>query len=153
MSLCAVLLSWVFTLSNYEPVAGCPSMQRVSHAWLEQKACSGRSCRVLGWYPGEGDVVYLDQRMDVENNLLHTSIALHEIAHWVQGKDGTLLQDCESSLQAEREAYHIQRQFLEAYGTYQPVGSVLPMIHCKKSNVASTELVEGSVAPAAAAAP
>jgi len=136
MNLCAVLLSWVFNLSDYERVEGCPTMQTVPHEWLEEQACSGRKCRVLGWYPGRGDVVYLDERMDIQNNLLHTSIALHEIAHWVQGKAGSLLQDCETSLLAEREAYHIQAKFLQAYGTYQPVGSVLPMIHCEATHVA-----------------
>lgn len=78
MDLCAVLLSWVFNLSDYDRVEGCPTLQTVPHQWLEEKACSGRRCRVLGWYPGHGDVVYLDQHMDIQNNLLHTSIALHE---------------------------------------------------------------------------
>lgn len=131
MELCAVLLSWVLHLSSYEPVAGCPIMARVPHEWLEKHACSGRTCRVLGWYPGEGNVVYLDERMDIESNLLHTSIALHEIVHWLQGESGALLQDCESSLAAEREAYHLQREFLMAYGTIQSVGSVLPRIRCE----------------------
>jgi hypothetical protein len=151
MELCAVLLSWVFHLSDYERTEGCPSMRHVPHEWLEQQACSGRKCRVLGWYPGEGNVVYLDAQMDVENNLLHTSIALHEIAHWVQGESGALLSDCESSLRAEREAYHIQREFLKAYGTYQPVGTVLPMIRCERSDSSSiVAAAQGDSAPVAA---
>ena len=152
MELCAVLLAWVLHLSSYEPVEGCPVIQSVSHQWLEQQACSGRKCRVLGWYPGKGDVVYVDQDMDIQNNLLHTSIALHEIAHWVQGKKGALLQDCESSLQAEREAYHIQREFLLAYGEYQPVGSVLPMIRCE-ATARPTAKADAASPPLASASP
>jgi hypothetical protein len=106
-------------------------MRKVSHQWLEEQACEGRKCKVLGWYPGKGDVVYLDDRLDIEQNTLHTSIALHEIVHWVQGRQGALLSSCAESLSAEREAYHIQREFLTRYGQYYPTGSVLPMIRCE----------------------
>ena len=130
MELCAILLSWVLHFSDYQDIEGCPEMRSVPHTWLEEQACDGRDCKVLGWYPGDGNVVYLDDSMDVEDNLLHTSIALHEIVHWVQHEEGHLSDDCASSIGAEREAYHIQRQFLELYGSYYPTGSVLPMLRC-----------------------
>ncbi|MES9991309.1 MAG: hypothetical protein ABW098_05110 [Candidatus Thiodiazotropha sp.] len=134
MELCAVLLSWVFTLSDYQRIDNeCPTMEMVSHSWLEERACYGRSCKVLGWYPGEGDVVYLDDRMDLENNIFHTSVALHELVHWLQGKRGAVLENCEQSIEAEREAYSIQSRFLVEYGTYYPVGRVLPMLQCDDS--------------------
>ena len=132
MELCGILLSWVITLSNHEPLEGCPEMRKVEHSWLQEQACDGRKCNVLGWYPGAGDVVYLDERLDLDGNLFHTSIALHEIVHWVQGKEGALLEDCDQSIKAEREAYAIQRAFLTEYGAYYPVGSVLPMLRCEK---------------------
>ncbi|MEW8033067.1 MAG: hypothetical protein AB2540_16830 [Candidatus Thiodiazotropha endolucinida] len=133
MELCAVLLSWVFTLSDFHRLDNeCPEMQMVTHSWLEERACNGRSCKVLGWYPGDGDVVYLDDRMDLENNIFHTSVALHEIVHWLQGRQGAVLENCEQSIAAEREAYHIQSQFLVEYGTYYPVGSVVPMLRCEE---------------------
>jgi hypothetical protein len=132
MELCAILLSWVFTLSDYQPVdKACPDMEMVPHSWLEERACNGRSCKVLGWYPGEGDVIYLDDRMDLDNNLFHSSVALHELVHWLQGKEGALLQNCQRSIQAEREAYHIQKLYLTEYGSYYPVGSVIPMLRCE----------------------
>ncbi len=138
MDLCAVLLSWVFTLSDYKPVdSECPAMEMVSHEWLEEQACNGRSCKVLGWYPGKGDVVYLDDRLDLEYNIFHTSIALHELVHWLQGKEGALLQDCSSSIEAEREAYAIQSSYLVEYGTYYPVGSVVPMLRCNEEDSAA----------------
>ena len=131
MELCAILLSWVMHLSDLGPVQGCPEFRTVPHAWLEEQACEGRKCKVLGWYPGEGDIVYLDERMDLDGNLFHTSIALHEIVHWVQGVEGSLTGNCESAILAEREAYAVQREFLVAYGEYYPVGSVLPMLRCE----------------------
>ncbi len=127
------MLSWVFTLSDYHRVDNeCPEMRMVTHSWLEERACNGRSCKVLGWYPGDGDVVYLDDRMDLENNIFHTSVALHEIVHWLQGRQGEVLENCEQSISAEREAYNIQSQFLVEYGTYYPVGSVVPMLRCEE---------------------
>ncbi len=134
MELCAVLLSWVFALSDYQRVDDqCPEMSMVTHSWLEEQACNGRACKVLGWYPGEGDVVYLDDRMDLENNIFHTSVALHELVHWLQGREGALLENCESSIEAEREAYSIQSSYLVEYGTYYPVGSVVPMLRCEET--------------------
>ena len=131
MELCTVLLSWIFTLSDYKRTDDtCPDMQTVPHAWLEERACNGRSCKVLGWYPGSGDVVYLDDRLDLENNIFHTSVALHELVHWLQGKKGAVLENCEQTIEAEREAYNIQSKFLVEYGTYYPVGRVLPMLRC-----------------------
>lgn len=129
MDLCAVLLGWVMHLSDFKELQGCPEMRTVSHAWLEQKACDGNKCRVLGWYPGEGDVIYLDERLDLDDTV-HASIALHEIVHWAQGKAGFLSDDCETSIQAERQAYAIQREFLTQYGSLHPVGSVLRALHC-----------------------
>ncbi|MCM8857775.1 MAG: hypothetical protein LC541_19405 [Candidatus Thiodiazotropha sp.] len=132
MELCAILLSWVFTLSDYQQVDNaCPEMRMVEHSWLEERACDGRACKVLGWYPGSGDVVYLDDRMDLDNNIFHTSVAVHELVHWLQDKEGALLENCEQSIEAEREAYNIQSKFLVEYGTYYPVGAVLPMLRCE----------------------
>ena len=131
MELCAILLSWVIHLSDYGAVEGCPELRMVAHSWLEEQACEGRTCKVLGWYPGEGDVVYLDDRMDIEENLFHTSVALHEVVHWVQGVEGHLTRDCPTSMLAEREAYSIQQDYLTTYGEYYPVAAVLPMIACE----------------------
>ncbi len=132
MDMCAMLLHWVLYLSGREPVEGCPRMVMVAHSWLEERACQGRSCKVLGWYPGSGDAIYLDDRMDIENNLVHTSIALHELVHWVQRAEGTLGETCQSSVSAEREAYFIQRLYLDQYGSPYPIGSVLGTLDCKE---------------------
>lgn len=130
---CVLLLHWVLHLSGRGPVEGCPDLVPVSHAWLEEHACHGQACKVLGWYPGSGNAVYLDDGMDIENNLVHTSIALHEVVHWVQREEGTLGETCKSSVAAEREAYYIQRLFLDQYGSAYPIGSVLQTLGCDGS--------------------
>lgn len=132
MALCTILLSWVMTLSDYQDVEGCPEMRPVPHQWLEEQACGGRKCRVLGWYPGDGDIVYLDDRLDLDETV-HASIALHEIVHWVQRRTGALGDGCVGSVgsvEAEREAYAIQSLYLTRYGIYYPTGSVLPSMRC-----------------------
>ena len=58
--------------------------------------------------------------------------ALHEVVHWVQGVEGTLDESCKSSVAAEREAYYIQRLFLDQYGTAYPIGTVLPTLGCEE---------------------
>ena len=134
MELCLLLLSWIAHLSVYEKVDGCPELRSVPHQWLEEQACKGRRCRVLGWYPGKGDVVYLDDRMRPEHDLVHASIALHEIVHWLQGRAGALLGDCTAGIEAEREAYGIQQSYLIAHGRYQPTGTIMPMLRCSPAN-------------------
>lgn len=131
MELCAILLSWALHLSDFEaPEAPCPEIRLVPHQQLEERACNGRDCKVLGWYPGAGEVIYVDDRLDYRDNLFHSSIVLHELVHWLQGQAGTLLLDCASSIDAEREAYHIQQLYLTAYGAYHPPGMVIPMLRC-----------------------
>lgn len=138
MELCAILLSWALHLSTFETAPGrCPEIDRVSHQQLEDQACGGRDCKVLGWYPGFGDVIYVDDRLDVENNLFHSSIVVHELVHWLQGRAGTLLLDCARSVAAEREAYHIQQLYLTAYGSYHPPGMVIPMLRCAPTKATS----------------
>lgn len=131
MELCAILLSWALHLSTFETAPGqCPDIESVSHQQLEERACSGRDCKVLGWYPGFGDVIYIDDRLNIEDDLFHSSIVVHEMVHWLQGRAGTLLLDCARSVDAEREAYHVQQLYLTAYGVFQPLGMVLPMLRC-----------------------
>jgi hypothetical protein len=130
MELCSILLSWIVYLSDFERVEGCPELRMVSHEWLEQRACGGRDCKVLGWYPGSGDVVYLDGRLDLNGDLHHASIALHEIVHWLQGRAGALLGTCTAGIDAERQAYAIQQEYLVAHGRYLPTGTVMPMLRC-----------------------
>lgn len=131
--LCAVLLSWAVNLSGYPRPAICPSIVVVEHAYLVQRACSGRKCDVLGWYPGHGHNIYLDARLapNVERNLHANSILLHELVHYLQWLNGKFYDfDCEAALWAERQAYAVQRAYTVQLGTYMPTGQALPSFNC-----------------------
>lgn len=117
------------TLSDFAPVEGCPELRMVDHQWLEEQACEGRKCRVLGWYPGSGDVIYLDESLDLQRTF-DASVALHEIVHWVQGRAGRLAADCSTALSAERQAYYIQREYLVSYGSAYPAINGMHRLWC-----------------------
>lgn len=137
---CAALLSWAVTLSGYPNPGTCPEVVVVDHAYLEEHACSGHSCRVLGWYPSEGHRVYLDQRLndDLEGNIYASSILLHEFVHYLQWTNHKLDNfNCSLAVDAEREAYAVQRQYTDQFGTYVPVGQAVNTFHCE--GVASVE--------------
>jgi hypothetical protein len=69
MGVCAVLLSWVFTLSDYHwSIMNVPKW-RLSHGWQAKRVCSGRSTKLPGWSPVERVVAYLDDCMNFEYTL------------------------------------------------------------------------------------
>jgi hypothetical protein len=128
----SALLSWAIQLSGYSQPAGELVVAKVVHETIVQQACAGRECRVLGFYPqGGGDVVYIDDQLDPENNTFHASIVVHEMTHWLQGKSGTYGESCGESIEMEREAYSVQQGFLVRYGIYQPVFRGRFGISCK----------------------
>lgn len=138
--LCATLLSWAVTLSGYPSPGTCPEVVVVDHAYLEQHACSGHNCRVLGWYPSQGHKVYLDARLDkdLETNIYANSILLHEFVHYLQWTNNKLDDfNCEVAVQAEREAYAVQRRYTDHFGTFIPVGQSVNSFHCE--GVAATD--------------
>ena len=118
----AVLLSWATTLSGY-PTPGVPAeIVAVSHEVLVQRACGGRECKVLGWFP-PGQRIYVDERLGPADDLVAASIVVHEMVHYLQYRSGAFDSfDCAKSIELEREAYAIQREFLLRYGVYRPVG-------------------------------
>lgn len=137
--LCAALLSWAVTLSGYPHPGQCPQVIAVDHPTIEKLACTGRKCKVLGWYPGSGDKVYLDVAMDtnLSTSVYATSILVHELVHYLQWKNGKLENfNCEVALWAEREAYKVQRSYMDAFGTYVPVGQALKSFTCPASSLA-----------------
>lgn len=129
----AVLLSWAVTLSGYPMPEQKAEIARVSHAYLVERACAGRECKVMGWFP-PGQTIYLDERLNPKDNLFAASILVHEMVHHLQHEAGRLdpaKWSCENSIQLEREAYGIQREFLVRYGVYQPVGLSMHSVGCE----------------------
>lgn len=125
----AALLAWAVMLSGYPMPNRTLSVAFVTTDHLYDMACAGRQCKAMGWYGG-GDVIYLDDRMDVENNLLHASVVVHEVVHWLQEDFMHKDQTCPDFIVREREAYGVQRAFLLAYGSIQPVGASMHHVGC-----------------------
>lgn len=137
----AALLSWAITLSGYPAPAEPPVVVAKPHAFFVDQACHGQECKVLGWYAG-GRNVYIDETLDPQNNLFASSILVHEMVHYLQGvargdealKGGvafTVQPSCKQSIQWEREAYSVQREYILRYGAYLPVGASMLHVHCE----------------------
>jgi hypothetical protein len=134
-TLCTVLLSWAVTLSGYPHPGECPEVQVEDRKFFVQNVCSGGPCRAVGWYPSEGHTVYVHERLDLDTNLVHKSILLHELVHYLQWLNGKPLETCEDFARAEREAYNVQRNFLVAHGNNYPVGvTISPNVACKTAS-------------------
>ena len=112
--LIGVLLSWAANLSGYAYPATMPDLQRVDRAFLVERACGNeeRNCRAVAWYDNES-IIYLDQRVeDIEDPVVR-SVLVHELTHYLQDLSGKYdPMKCEDQLAREREAYSIQRTYL-----------------------------------------
>src|SRR5688500_774050 len=113
----ALMMSWAVTLTPYSMPDILPVAERVPHSFLVRNACDNRECKVHGWFP-PGKVIYLDNRLDPENNLYDSSVLLHELVHYLQqeARDATkqdaIHTSCNANVMAEREAYGVQREYL-----------------------------------------
>jgi hypothetical protein len=112
--LIAELLTVVQALTGYTGPAQAPVVELVAHVELQEMACEG-TCEVRGWYAG-GSTIYLDDRLDPENNMWDRGILVHEIVHYLQEQDGAfgIVPTCRRWLEREEEAYAAQRQWLRA---------------------------------------
>lgn len=127
-----VLLSWAVVLSGYPAPAEPPQLVRVPHAFMVERACNRRECRVLGWYAG-GREIYVDERLDPESDLFHSSIVVHEMVHYLQNEAARVafVTNCKEALTLEREAYSVQSAYLTRYGMYRPVGAASASATCQ----------------------
>jgi len=137
----AALLSWAVMLSGYPAPAEPPNVVEQPHAFFVEKACNGRECKVMGWYAGGADI-YIDDRLDPENDLHASSIVVHEMVHYLQGiargadglKGGAAFgttPTCQQFVRWEHEAYGVQREYILRYGSYLPVGLSMMHAHCE----------------------
>jgi hypothetical protein len=111
------LFTAIRMLSGYPVPADFPEVHRVPRAQLESRICRG-SCRVKAFYiKGEG--VYIDEALNIEQDLPAKSILLHELVHHVQGVTGKFdtLPDCHGWYAKEYEAYEIQNRYLRSEGS------------------------------------
>ncbi len=103
-----------------------PAVEFVTHQLIVDTMCDGRDCPILGMYL-HGDTIYLDERLDVQNNDYHTSILLHELVHYAQDRSGRFPnQDCSTWLKQEQEAFAVQTAWLRERSVSFPQRHQIP---------------------------
>jgi|SRR5215207_7720995 len=110
------LLDAIIRLSSFRKPATVPHVTRVSREQIEHTICDG-PCTVKAWYlTDEG--VFFDETLRPEINLIHRSILLHELVHFVQEENGEAanLDPCRRWVQREQHAYELQAQYLAVIG-------------------------------------
>lgn len=111
--LIAVLLSWTVNLSNYPHPDKAPELLYKSHQFFVDTACDGqKKCDVLAWYDNKG-TIFLDDRIKENTDAYTRSVVVHELVHYLQDLSGQYNEmDCNLYAKREREAYSVQRQYL-----------------------------------------
>ena len=129
----AILFSWAVTLSGY-PNAPAPLVELKPHQFFVDKACSGnKNCRVSGWYPKSGgNIIYINENLDVENNQIAASIIVHENVHYLQILNGKPSLTCKDAMALEYEAYGVQKEYLLQNGVLaNGVGLTIVSMNCR----------------------
>ena len=107
----AILLSWASHLSGYPMPSEPPEIRFEQHAFFVENVCSGKECKVVGWY-NDADIVYIDEQYrDIEGGFA-SGLVVHEFTHYLQHKSGAFESlSCEDSIRREREAYYVQNRY------------------------------------------
>ena len=111
--LIAVLLSWTVKLSSYPHPGVPPEIVFKPHDFFVEQACAGNpKCGTVAWYDDE-KVIYLDDRIKNNTDAFSRSVVVHELVHYLQDLSGEYkTMDCNLHAKREREAYSVQRQYL-----------------------------------------
>ena len=110
------LLDTITRMSDYPKPNIAPRVSKVSRAEIERTICSG-PCPVKAWHLPETGI-FMDDSLAPETNLVHRSILLHELVHFLQEVNGAGagMDECSRWLHREREAYWLQNQYLSLIG-------------------------------------
>jgi hypothetical protein len=118
ISLVSELFAAISSLSNYPQPYHLPPVQLKPIAELQAMVCKG-NCQLRGFYlPRKG--VFLNDTLDIRNDVMARSVLLHELVHHVQetsGRFDSLPNACDRWWLREREAYEIQNAYLRANGS------------------------------------
>ncbi len=111
--LIAVLLSWTINLSNYPHPGEAPELLYKPHQFFIDSACNGHEkCDAVAWYNNKG-IIFLDDRLHGNTDAYTRSVVVHELVHYLQDISGKYDEiDCNLHAKREREAYSVQRQYL-----------------------------------------
>jgi hypothetical protein len=112
----AGLLAWIGSHTDYAVPATAPMVALAPHGVIAELACA-EECPALGVYP-DGNVVYIDDALQVETNVCAQSVLLHELVHYLQDINDPLLNvpPAIRSHLREHEAYAIQKIYLTENG-------------------------------------
>ncbi len=111
--LLAVLLSWTVYLSSYTHPGVAPDILFKPHAFFVDIACQGNEkCDAVAWYNNQG-TIFLDKRLEGNTDAFTRSVVVHELVHYLQDISGKYQEmDCDLHAKREREAYSIQKTYL-----------------------------------------
>jgi hypothetical protein len=125
------LYSYALILSGL-PAVPPPELQLEPPGFFVIHACGGHPCPVVGWYPETGgNVIYVSERLDF-NNKVSDSIIVHEMVHYLQYHNQQFTDtSCSHSLDLERQAYGVQKEYLLREGVIATgVGVSVASMHC-----------------------
>lgn len=135
-ALIAELFVAIHDIGGYPVPDTYPQIHQLESAELQQKFCKG-PCGVKAFYaPGEG--VFLDSKLDVEQDVHARSILLHELVHHVQAVSGrfdAMRNACLRSNRAEAEAYRIQNLYLVSIHSTHRVAMSGWSARCRRNEV------------------
>jgi hypothetical protein len=125
------LYSYALILSGLPP-APPPELILEPPEFFWVHACGGQRCPVIGWYPESGgNVIYVSDRLNFENKV-SASIIVHEMVHYLQYHNQQFTDtSCSHSLDLERQAYGVQKEYLLQEGVIATgVGISIMSMHC-----------------------
>lgn len=118
IALVSDLFAAISGLSAYPEPYHLPPVQLKPLPELQAMVCRGGKCQLRGFYiPRQG--VFLNDTLDLRNDLIARSVLLHELVHHVQqlsGKFDILPNACDRWFSREREAYELQNAYLRENG-------------------------------------
>ena len=117
-----IMLSWAVHLSGYPMPVEPPSLSFEPHSFFVERVCGRRECNAVGWYNDENEI-YIDKKYQFDESRLVSSLIVHELVHHLQHLSARFDSlSCEDSLAREREAYHIQNEYiLQAHASFAVV--------------------------------
>ena len=117
INLVSDLFAVISAVSSYPEPYHLPPVQLRPLSELQAMVCKG-PCQLRGFYmPRKG--VYLNDTLDIRNDVIARSVLLHELVHHVQelsGRFDIVPNQCDRWWSREREAYEIQNAYLRENG-------------------------------------
>ena len=115
----ASIVAAAVALSGYPATDVDINVEHRSHVEMVKMAGCNDDCPIMGLVMFDSPhTVQLDDRLHPERNVHDRSILIHEVIHVLQFIAGKTQHDCPTWLANEKEAYRLQRNYLESEGRY-----------------------------------